>query len=345
MKDDSSRPKVSVIVPAYNCASTVVACLRSLQEQRYSATEILVVDDVSEDGTFEIMAALADSDPRIRLFRTPRQSGAAAARNLALRASSGELLAFLDADMSAPPEWLETLLSPILRNEADVVGGPDYVPPQAPVVSRCIGYAMDNPLLTGGLRSGTTRLVRYLPGTGNLAFRRQVQVQVGFFNEGFHDYGEDKEFLFRVQRAGWRLRYVPQAWAWHHRPPELGAHLRKQFLSGQRRVDIWRLLPGSFEWPHAAPAFGVVAFLSGLFAPWWLVAPWGRFFQALVLGLLILGTVIDGYLAWRKLRSVSAALIAPIASWGIPFGYGAGTLVRWGQVLWQRARSPFAGPE
>jgi GT2 family glycosyltransferase len=326
-------PLVSVVVPACNNEGPLPLCLQSLLEQSWHNLEILVVDDCSEDGTAAVLGDFAQNDSRVVPLATPSRLGAAGARNVALRQATGEILVFLDADMSAPPNWVETLIAPILSVEAQVTGAPDYVPADAPVVSRCLGYAMDNPVFTGGLRSGSTQMVKYLPGTGNLALTREVLEATGLFNEDFHDYGEDKEFLYRVQEAGWVIRYVHEAFAWHHRAPDLGSHMRKQFLSGMRRVDIWRCRPSTFEWPHVAPAMGVVAFLSALLVPslW----PAAGVLRTLALGALALGLVFDGLMAWRRLSDVRALVLAPLASAAIPYGYGAGTLYRALQLLFR----------
>ena len=328
------RPLVSVVVPACNNEEPLPLCLRSLLEQSWSELEVLVVDDCSEDGTSDIIHDFARADSRVLPLSTPSRLGAAGARNVALRRAKGEIIVFLDADMSAPPEWIDTLIAPILLGEAHVTGAPDYVPVDAPLVSRCLGYAMDNPVFTGGLRSGSTRMVKYLPGTGNLALTREVLEATGLFNEDFHDYGEDKEFLYRVQQAGWVIRYVHEAFAWHHRAPDLLSHARKQFLSGMRRVDIWRCRPASFEWPHAAPAVGFVAFASALLVPSVWPAAWAL--RYLALAALALGLLLDGLSAWRRLSDARALLLAPLASAAIPYGYGAGTLYRSLQVLLHR---------
>jgi len=84
---------ISVIIPAFNAERYVAEAVESVHQQGGDALEIIVVDDGSSDQTAEIAAEL----PRIHLLRQAHQ-GVAAARNAGIRASTGDYLAFLDAD-------------------------------------------------------------------------------------------------------------------------------------------------------------------------------------------------------------------------------------------------------
>ncbi len=111
-------PLVSVIVPVYQGERFVRGAIRSVVNQTHQNLEILVVDDGSTDGTWDALQQI--QDPRIRLFRQAN-GGAANARNLALRESTGQYIAFLDAD----DRWLPTKLADelaVLRDARDGVG-------------------------------------------------------------------------------------------------------------------------------------------------------------------------------------------------------------------------------
>ncbi len=90
-------PLVTVVIPAYNAAATIETTLLSVMGQTHRSLEIIVVDDGSTDGAAGIVTRLARQDPRIRLLQQP-SSGLSAARNLGIRASSGEYIANIDAD-------------------------------------------------------------------------------------------------------------------------------------------------------------------------------------------------------------------------------------------------------
>ena len=97
-------PRVSVIVPAYNSATTVAETLASVQAQTFRDWEVIVGDDASTDGTSAAIEALGD--PRISLVRQANNGGPAVARNAALEQATGELVAFLDADDTWHPDYL-----------------------------------------------------------------------------------------------------------------------------------------------------------------------------------------------------------------------------------------------
>tara|TARA_R110002095_G_scaffold196185_1_gene175009 strand:+ start:616 stop:1383 length:768 start_codon:yes stop_codon:yes gene_type:complete len=108
-------PKVSVIMAAYNAEATIGRSLTSLLKQTYSQLEILVVDDASRDETVRVVEQIRKGDDRVRLLMCEKNGGAATARNLGLRESQGEYIAFLDADDSAAPERIEWQLSSLLQ--------------------------------------------------------------------------------------------------------------------------------------------------------------------------------------------------------------------------------------
>lgn len=92
-----STPVVSVVMPCYNAAETVVQALESIRWQTMEEWECLVVDDGSTDGSKELVAALAQRDRRIRLIQQDR-AGAALARNKGVESARGRYVQFLDAD-------------------------------------------------------------------------------------------------------------------------------------------------------------------------------------------------------------------------------------------------------
>src|SRR5687768_3539829 len=90
-------PLVSVVVPAFNAASTLSSTLGSIANQTYRSLDIIVVDDGSTDGTAAIARHFCLSEPRLRVITQPN-GGVAAARNAGIRSSKGEFVAFMDAD-------------------------------------------------------------------------------------------------------------------------------------------------------------------------------------------------------------------------------------------------------
>lgn len=120
MAGSGFKPKVSVVVPAFNAELTVSETLLSARSQTYRELEILVVDDGSSDRTCEIVERQADEDPRVILIRQSN-SGVAAARNVGAKRASGDFLAPLDADDIWYPRKIELQLEQF-ANAAPEVG-------------------------------------------------------------------------------------------------------------------------------------------------------------------------------------------------------------------------------
>ncbi|GAB3854054.1 hypothetical protein GCM10028801_07530 [Nocardioides maradonensis] len=113
---------VSVVVPAYDTAAYLPACLDSLLAQTHRELEVVVVDDGSPDDSAAIAAAYAERDPRVRLVRQ-ENGGLGAARNAGLRHTTGDVIAFADSDDVLPPDAYAVLLRQLRRTGADLVTG------------------------------------------------------------------------------------------------------------------------------------------------------------------------------------------------------------------------------
>lgn len=87
---------VSIIMPSWNTANFIAESIQSVLDQTYTNWELLIVDDCSTDNTDEVVASFNDS--RIRYFHNEKNTGAARARNKAMREAQGEWIAFLDSD-------------------------------------------------------------------------------------------------------------------------------------------------------------------------------------------------------------------------------------------------------
>ena len=98
----ATEPLVSIIIPVYNAERFILEALQSIDVQRYSPLEILLIDDGSTDGSVDLVRRHA---PHVRIISQPN-AGASAARNTGLRQASGEFICFLDADDGWFPEKL-----------------------------------------------------------------------------------------------------------------------------------------------------------------------------------------------------------------------------------------------
>lgn len=109
------RPLVSVVIPTYNKSHLLAGrSVPSVLAQTYPNIECVIVDDGSQDDTWETMQRLAEQDSRIRIFRLPENHGASAATNFSIRQARGEFIAYLDHDDEYAPRFAEETLARIL---------------------------------------------------------------------------------------------------------------------------------------------------------------------------------------------------------------------------------------
>ena len=111
---------VSVIIPAYNSASTITRALQSVTAQTRAPKEIVVVDDASTDNTRELAANFASTSLiPLRVITQPTNGGPSAARNTGWDAATSDYIAFLDADDQWHPRKIE-LQYPVMHNQPEV---------------------------------------------------------------------------------------------------------------------------------------------------------------------------------------------------------------------------------
>jgi glycosyltransferase involved in cell wall biosynthesis len=114
-------PSLSVVVPAFNEARTIVEVLTRVRDVLGDGVELLVIDDASTDGTAEVLAAAALRD--VRVIRHERNAGKGAALRTGFAAATGDIVCVQDADLEYDPVDIPALLAPIHAGRADVVYG------------------------------------------------------------------------------------------------------------------------------------------------------------------------------------------------------------------------------
>jgi O-antigen biosynthesis protein len=229
-------PMVSVVVCCYNAAPTIDECLKSLSQLQYPNYEVVVIDDGSRDGTYEIV-----QKHNVRCVRVPN-GGLSKARNLGIEAARGEVVAFIDSDAYADPDWLYYMVSALDEHGASAVGGPNLSPPQDGFIAQCIDESPGNPtcVLVDNERA------EHIPGC-NMAYRKDVFDAVGMFDAQHRAAGDDVDVCWRVLVADRKIVYHPSALVWHHRRPSIKTYLRQQKGYGFAEAHLQRRYPGRFN--------------------------------------------------------------------------------------------------
>jgi glycosyltransferase involved in cell wall biosynthesis len=196
-----SRPAVSVVIPAFRAAAYIAETLDSVLAQTCQDLEILVVNDGSPD-TEALRAAVAPYRDRI-LYIEQQQGGPSKARNTAIAAARGDLLAFLDGDDLWAPTFLASQLAILAREPDAVLVWADSQPFGA--------GAAGSTLMTSEPPSGECDVAALLTGrcvvlTSTVVARREAVVEAGGFDETLHRC-EDFDLWLRLAQRG-RLVYT-----------------------------------------------------------------------------------------------------------------------------------------
>lgn len=251
----AAHPRVSVVVCCYNGGRTLRQCLESLGRLRYPDYEVILVDDGSADDT----AAIAAEFPDVIAIHQENK-GLSESRNVGLRAASGEIIAYTDADCFADPDWLAHLVHQLQCTKADAVGGPNITPDDG-WLAACVSASPGQP--THVLESD--QVAEHVPGC-NMAFRRAALEAINGFDPQFLRAGDDVDLCWRLQQAGGWITFAAGAFVWHHRRPTPRSYFRQQSGYGEAEALLRFKHPEKFNGRGAWKWRGVLygASLRGL---------------------------------------------------------------------------------
>lgn len=266
-------PEVSVVVPTFNEERSIGACLDSIESQTFTDLEILVVDGGSDDGTRDVVAAHAATDPRIRLVDNPGRTQPAA-MNVAAREVSGRWLVRVDAHSTVPPRYVDGVVAHLRDGDWGGVGGrKDGVAHTSQ--GRAIAAALGSPFGVGNsMYHHATRqmVVDHIPFG---AYPVDVVDEVGGWDEGIVA-NEDYEFDYRVRATGRELLLDPSLVIFWETRQSIRDFFRQYRRYGRGKALVIRKHPTSASPRHLIPA-GLVAVLVAALAlsprrPAWSIA-------------------------------------------------------------------------
>lgn len=237
-------PGMSVVIPARDAASTLGRQLESLDAQEYGGDwEVIVCDNLSSDATAVIAREWSARSARYRLVPAAGRLGVNHARNTGAAAARFDRIAFVDADDEVAPGWLDAMAGALERHPC--VGG-EVVPDRDP-----------------GLRTlpcPSEPCLGFLPAPlgANCGCRAEVFHALGGFDEAFLWGGNEIEFFWRAQLAGFELGYASDAIV-HYR---LRSTASERHAQTRRQAAAQVLLFKRFGWcgmPRSDPGMAVKA--------------------------------------------------------------------------------------
>ncbi|MFF2351099.1 glycosyltransferase family 2 protein [Kitasatospora sp. NPDC058115] len=255
---------VSVVIPARNAERTIAGQLEALGRQTYpDPWEVIVVENGSSDGTRGLLRSWQRRMPRLRVTFAGA-AGVNRARNIGCRQADGEFVLLCDADDVAAPGWVAGLVDALRTSpaaggalERRRLNGPLALaarpPKKAPALLNTFGFLP-------------------YPAGANCGFHKELWSRLGGFDESYRGGGDDTEFFWRAQLAGYRLEFAPDAVVHYRHRSETRAIVRQAYGFGRSHPKLYREfaaagMPSSPLADAAGAWWGLLAHAPDLLGP------------------------------------------------------------------------------
>ncbi len=199
-------PLISIVIPTYNRADLIPKAIQSVIDQTYQNWELIIVDNYSDDGTKEVIESF--KDPRISMLLLPRTGSVAASRNMGVRHSKGEWIAFLDSDDWWFPEKLSSVSKAIENNpdliyhDLQIVSGEDNAKSRRKTKSR----KLKDPIFLDLLLNGNDIAL------SSVTVRKSIFMKVKGMNESPTFFAvEDYDTWLRIAKITNLFVHIPKA--------------------------------------------------------------------------------------------------------------------------------------
>ncbi len=264
-----NNPLVSVVVANWDRRELLHACLRSLQSQTHRNLEIIVVDNGSQDGSPEVVAA---EFPGARLIRNPENCGCCVANNQGIAAARGRYVALINNDAEADSRWIEELLGAFRQGEDVGMAASKILVWESRGTIDKAGHLIYWDGQNRGRGTGEADWGQYdqieetaWPDGCAAIYRKDMLEALGGFDEDFFACADDAELGLRARLAGWRCLYVPGALVFHHPRSTLGRFSTQRVILVERN-RLW-LAAKLFPWPLLLlnPLFFTLRVAAGAF--------------------------------------------------------------------------------
>lgn len=240
----TSIPTVSIIMPAFNAASTIGESIESVKAQSLKDWELIIVDDGSSDRTAAVAQAYARADARICVIERCNR-GPSVARNAGAELARGDVLAFLDADDLWAPERLHGLCVKLADTpRAGIVFS------RTRFVDAVTGRSGTLTPFRASLSASDIMAENALCSTSNIVCRRRVFLDSGGFRAGLN-FAEDQDWLLRIAlEDAWQIVGVDEEWFFYRSDP----NSQSGDLEAMRRGWFRLVETACREYPKNAPA-------------------------------------------------------------------------------------------
>lgn len=216
------NPKASFVIPAHNADAFLRETLDSCLDQTEDEIEVIVINDGSEDGTWELLDHYAKKDPRILPVTLEKNVGRSEARNIGNKKAKGDIILVLDADDKAVRDRVKRTLECFKKQNSDLVYG-GYV--TIDTFSRMGNRYLPEPFNRERSLKHKTHYILH----STLAYRRGVTLNVQYQKEPYDKLGlDDWRFIWDCALKGYKFSYVKQPLAYYRVVDDTVSHTRDE---------------------------------------------------------------------------------------------------------------------
>ena len=308
-------PELSIVIPVYNEIQTIESVFISIQNSNYKCKEVIFVDGMSSDGTFEWLENAVENIPDYYLEKNLKQY-VSPGFNSVFPKTIGKYVARLDGHSIYPSEYFEKAVEILERDEADVVGGP------AKHVGRtwkgeAIASCMMHPFGVGKSSFRTERIKKFVDTVPFPIYKRSVLEDVGQYDEDLVR-NQDDELNYRCRSKGYRILMDPSLETIYHVRENLKDLWYQYFQYGLYKPMVFNKVPQGKRWYHFVPVVFIVLMPASLGLG---LLHWGFLLPAATY--LILVTIISFSIQNSLYKKLYSLLVFPC----VHLAYGIGFLI------------------
>lgn len=323
LRNNSSQPFVSVIMPVRNESEFIERGLRAIFSQTYpdDLLEIIIADGQSTDHTRRMIESLKDETQiPITVIDNPRRI-APTGLNLAVANARGEIIIRVDGHCEIEPDYVANCVKYLRTGRAEGVGGPIETIGEN-TVARAIALAMSSTFGVGGSAFRTVKDKEiYVDTVAFPGYTKEVLEKTGLFNEELVR-NQDDEYNYRIRKMGGRILLSPDIRSKYFSRSTLRSLWRQYFQYGYWKVRVLQMHPKQMSLRQFVPFIFVTALLLSAFSAIFSAA--GRWAFLLILFSYLLANLVSAVLT-----AGSKIYLIPILSLSFAIlhvSYGLGSL-------------------
>lgn len=222
LPNKNKYPFISIVIPIYNAKQFIVGAIESVLKTNYPYFEIIIIDDLSTDGSFEQIKQKFIKNKKITFVQNKQKKLAAGSRNEGIKRAKGELIALLDHDIEVDKNWLKEIVATfqvypevsVVQSRVLDLSKKDVIQHAGIKINTYLGWVVARGFGLSAKKHFLASDEVFANATG-LVFKKKVWKAVGGFDEDLAINTDDWDFNWKCWMLGFRQRLSPKAITYH----------------------------------------------------------------------------------------------------------------------------------